>query len=37
MPYLWLLEPVTNRAFTTKCQGFKPYTGHFAESASCRK
>ena len=37
LPYLWLLETVTNRAFTTKCQGFKPYTGHFAESASCRK
>lgn len=37
LPYLWLLETVSNRAHTTKCQGFKPYTGHFAESAWCRR
>ncbi|MDP8976712.1 MAG: ABC transporter substrate-binding protein [Actinomycetota bacterium] len=37
LPYLWLLETVSNRAYSTKCQGFQPYSGHFADGASCRK
>jgi len=37
LPYLWLLETVSNRAHASKCEGLKPYTGHFAESASCPK
>jgi peptide/nickel transport system substrate-binding protein len=37
LPYLWLLETVSNRAYSAKCQGFQPYSGHFADSASCRR
>ncbi|MDQ3569910.1 MAG: ABC transporter substrate-binding protein [Actinomycetota bacterium] len=37
LPYLWLLETVSNRAYTAKCEGLKPYTGHFAEGAFCRR
>ncbi len=37
LPYLWLLETVANRAHSTKCQGFKAYSGHFAEEAFCRR
>jgi peptide/nickel transport system substrate-binding protein len=37
LPYLWLLETVSNRAWRSNCEGFMPYTGHFAETAFCRR
>jgi len=37
LPYLYLIETVSNRAHRAQCQGLKPYTGHFAESAFCRR
>jgi peptide/nickel transport system substrate-binding protein len=35
LPYVWLIETPSVRGFTSKCTGFKVYTGLFAESASC--
>jgi len=35
LPYLWLLETVANRAYTTDCENLRPYTGHFLEAAYC--
>lgn len=37
LPYLWLLETVATRAHTKDCQGLRPYTGHFLESAYCTR
>ncbi|MDQ4068465.1 MAG: ABC transporter substrate-binding protein [Actinomycetota bacterium] len=38
LPYLWLVETVTVRAFNASCTGFNhENTGLFAEAASCRK
>ena len=36
LPYLWLVETVSTRAFTSRCEGFQP-AGHFAETASCEQ
>ncbi|MGI9033232.1 MAG: ABC transporter substrate-binding protein [Acidimicrobiales bacterium] len=37
LPYLWILETVANRARTKACQGLLAYSGHFAETAYCRR
>jgi peptide/nickel transport system substrate-binding protein len=36
LPYLWLVETPTTRAWRARCSGFRPWTGLFAEAASCR-
>ena len=36
LPYFWLVETVSSRAWASKCTGFKPWTGLFAETVSCR-
>lgn len=35
LPYLWIVETVGTRAYSSKCTGFSE-SGHFAEGASCR-
>ena len=38
LPYVWLVESVTVRAFNASCTGFNhENTGLFAEAASCKK
>lgn len=37
LPYLWLLETVSTRAYTRDCKGLRPYTGHFLEAAYCTR
>jgi peptide/nickel transport system substrate-binding protein len=37
LPYVWMIETPNVRGYTSKCTGFKAYTGLFAESASCQK
>jgi peptide/nickel transport system substrate-binding protein len=38
LPYMWMTESVTTRAFTANCTGFnQENTGLFAEAASCKK
>jgi peptide/nickel transport system substrate-binding protein len=37
LPYVWLVETVGTRAWTADCEGFKPYTGLFAEAARCSR
>ena len=37
LPYYWLVETVSTRAWTARCSGFKAWTGLFAEGASCRR
>lgn len=37
LPTLYLLETVSNRAYSTSCLGLRPYTGHFPEYGSCRR
>jgi peptide/nickel transport system substrate-binding protein len=37
LPYYWLVEPVSTRAWVARCTGFKPNTGLFAEGASCKR
>ncbi|HEV2809157.1 MAG TPA: ABC transporter substrate-binding protein [Acidimicrobiales bacterium] len=34
LPYLWLVETVSTRAYQADCQGFQE-SGHFAETAFC--
>lgn len=34
LPYLWIVETESTRAYDARCQGFGP-SGHFAETASC--
>ncbi|HEV2767777.1 MAG TPA: ABC transporter substrate-binding protein [Acidimicrobiales bacterium] len=36
LPYFWLVETVSTRAYTTDCQGFGE-AGHFAETAFCEQ
>ena len=36
LPYVWMIETPNVRGFSTRCTGFKAYTGLFAEGASCR-
>ncbi len=35
VPYFWLVETRSTRAWAARCTGFKPWTGLFAEEASC--
>ncbi len=35
LPYYWLVETRSTRAWASNCTGFKPWTGLFAEAASC--
>ena len=37
LPYFWLVETVSTRAWPARCAGFKPWTGLFAEAASCKR
>ena len=37
LPYFWLVETVGTRAWTSQCEGFKSYTGLFAEEARCQR
>lgn len=37
LPTLYLLETVSNRAYSAGCLGLRPYTGHFPEFGSCRR
>ena len=37
LPYAWLVETPTTRAWAARCGGFRPWTGHFAEAAFCRR
>ena len=37
LPYFWLVETVSTRAWAARCAGFKAWTGHFAEEAFCRR
>jgi peptide/nickel transport system substrate-binding protein len=36
LPYLGLVETLSTRAWAARCEGFKVWTGLFAEAASCR-
>lgn len=37
LPYVWLVETPTTRAWAARCSGFRPWTGLFAEAASCKR
>jgi peptide/nickel transport system substrate-binding protein len=37
LPYAWLVETPTTRAWSARCGGFKAWTGLFAEAASCKR
>jgi peptide/nickel transport system substrate-binding protein len=37
LPYLPIVETLGTRAWSARCAGFKPWTGHFAEAAFCRR
>ena len=37
LPYVWLVETPTTRAWTARCGGFRAWTGLFAEAASCKR
>jgi peptide/nickel transport system substrate-binding protein len=37
LPYYWLVETVSTRAWAARCAGFKAWTGLFAEGAFCRR
>jgi peptide/nickel transport system substrate-binding protein len=37
LPYFWLVETVSTRAWPARCSGFKAWTGLFAEGAFCRR
>jgi peptide/nickel transport system substrate-binding protein len=37
LPYVWLVETPTTRAWAARCSGFKAWTGLFAEEASCKR
>ncbi len=37
LPYYWLVETVSTRAWAARCSGFKVWTGLFAEGAFCRR
>lgn len=36
LPYYWLVETLSTRAWVARCSGFKPWTGLFAETVFCR-
>lgn len=37
VPYAWLVETPTTRAWTARCGGFRAWTGLFAEAAYCKR
>jgi peptide/nickel transport system substrate-binding protein len=37
LPYVWLVETPTTRAWAARCGGFRPWTGLFAEAAFCKR
>ncbi len=37
LPYYWLVETVSTRAWAARCAGFKAWTGLFAEGVFCRR
>ena len=37
LPYVWLVETPTTRAWAARCGGFRAWTGLFAEAAYCKK
>jgi len=37
LPYMWLVETPTTRAWVARCGGFRAWTGLFAEAAYCKK
>jgi peptide/nickel transport system substrate-binding protein len=37
LPYLWLVETTSTRVWSPACDGFAPWTGLFAEAATCRR
>ena len=37
LPYFWLVETPTTRAWTARCGGFKAWTGLVAEAAFCKR
>lgn len=37
LPYYWLVETVSTRAWAARCSGLKAWTGLFAEGAFCRR
>ena len=36
LPYMWLVETPTTRAWSARCGGFRAWTGLFAEAAFCK-
>jgi peptide/nickel transport system substrate-binding protein len=36
LPYVWLVETPTTRAWSARCGGFRAWTGLFAETAFCK-
>jgi peptide/nickel transport system substrate-binding protein len=37
LPYYWLVETLSTRAWSARCAGFRPWTGLFAETAFCKR
>ena len=37
LPYFWLVETPTTRAWSARCGGFRAWTGLFAEAAFCKR
>lgn len=37
LPYVWLVETPTTRAWSAGCGGFRSWTGLFAEAAFCKR
>jgi peptide/nickel transport system substrate-binding protein len=37
LPYVWLVETPTTRAWSAQCGGFRAWTGLFAEAAFCKR
>ena len=37
LPYVWLVETPTTRAWAARCGDFRPWTGLFAEAAFCKR
>jgi peptide/nickel transport system substrate-binding protein len=37
LPYVWLVETPTTRAWASRCGGFRAWTGLFAEAAFCKR
>ncbi len=36
LPYYWLVETLSTRAWPARCGGFRPWSGLFAEAAFCK-